>query len=71
MCSLFADPPLRMFKIVLCDSSLYLKQLSLFCLLWLISASGDRIGYITNFCSMTELLHEVKELFLTWKHSGI
>jgi len=40
-----------MFKIVFCDSSLYPKQLSLFCLLWLISASVDRIaiGYITNF----------------------
>jgi len=52
--------PLRMFKIAFRDSSLYPKQLSLFCLMWLISASADRIGYITNFCSMTELLHELK-----------
>jgi len=37
-----------MFKIVFRDSSLYPKQLSLFCLLWLISACAghDRIGYI-------------------------
>jgi len=35
---------LRMFKIVFRDSSLYPKRLSLFCLLWLISASADRIG---------------------------
>jgi len=39
---------LRMFKIVFRDSSLYPKQLSLFCLLWLISACSDRIGYITD-----------------------
>ena len=32
-------PPLRMFKIVFRHSSLYAKQLSLFCLLWLISAN--------------------------------
>jgi len=44
--------PLRVFKNVFQDSSLYLKQLSLFFLLWLISACADRIGYITNFCSM-------------------
>jgi len=31
--------PLRMFKIVFRDGSLYPKQLYLFCLLWLISAS--------------------------------
>jgi len=43
--------PLRMFKIVLRDNSLYSKHLSLFCLLKLISASAKRIGYITNFCS--------------------
>jgi len=41
--------PLRMFKIVFSDSSLYPKQLSYFCLLRLISASADRIGYITSF----------------------
>jgi len=51
---------LRMFKIVFNDSSLFLKQLSLFCLLWLISVSADYIGYTTNFCSMIELLHEPK-----------
>jgi len=49
--------PLRMFKIVFGGSSLYPKQMSLFCLLWRISASPDRIGYTTNFCSM---LHELK-----------
>ena len=54
----FRPPP--MFKIVLCDSSLYPKQLSLFFLLRLISASGDCIGYITNLCSMIKLLHELK-----------
>jgi len=52
--------PLRMFKIVSRDSSLYPKELSLFCLLRLISASADPIGYITSFCSMVELLHELK-----------
>jgi len=49
-----------MFKIVFRDSSLYPKQLSLFCLLWLISACADRIGYITSLCSMIELLHDSK-----------
>jgi len=48
-----------MFKIVFRDSSLYPKQLSLFCLLRLVSASADRIDYITNFCSMIELVHEL------------
>ena len=38
----------------------HLKQLSLFCLLWLISASADHIGSVTNFCTMVELLHERK-----------
>jgi len=37
-----------MFKIVFRDSLLYPKQLSLFCVL-LLSASADRIGYVTNF----------------------
>jgi len=44
---LFANPtlhPIRMFKIVFRDSSLYPKQLSLFSLLRLISASADGIG---------------------------
>jgi len=41
-----------MFKIVLRDSSFYPKQLSLFRLLRLISASADGIDYITNFYSM-------------------
>jgi len=49
-----------MFKIVFRDCSLYPKQLSLFCLLWLSSASADRIGYITSFCSMIKLLHKLK-----------
>jgi len=35
-----------MFKIVFRDSSLW-KQLSLFYLLWLISARADRIGYVS------------------------
>ena len=47
----------RVFEIVFRDSSLYPKQLPLFCLL---SARADRTGYITNFCSMIELLHELK-----------
>jgi len=51
--------PLRMFKIVFCDRSLYPKQLSFFCLLWLISASADPIGYINNFCSTIEWLHKL------------
>jgi len=49
-----------MFKIVFRGSSLYPKQIYLFCLLWLISASADGIGYITSFCSMTEQLQELK-----------
>jgi len=49
-----------MFKIVFRDSSLYSKQLPLFCLLRLVSANADRIGYITDFCSMKKLLHELK-----------
>ena len=36
--------PLRMFKSVFRDISLYPKQLSLFCLLRLIRASADRNG---------------------------
>jgi len=55
--------PLRMFQIVFRDSSLYPKQLSLFCLLKLISTSADRTGYITNFCRMIQLLHELKNSF--------
>jgi len=42
------------------DGSLYPKQLHLFCLIMLISACADRSGYITNFCSVTELLHELE-----------
>jgi len=57
--------PLRMFKIALRGSSLYLKQLSFFCLLRLISASADRICYISNFCSMIELLHEIRNSFFS------
>jgi len=55
---------LRMFKIVFRDSSLYPKQLFLFCLLRLISASADCTGYIINFGSMIELLRELKNSFL-------
>jgi len=51
--------PLRMFKMVFGDSWLYPKQLFLFCLLRLISLYTDRIGYISNFCSMIELLQEL------------
>jgi len=54
--------PLRMFKIVFRGSSLYPNQLSLFRLLRLISASADRIGYISNLCSVI-LLHEHKNSF--------
>jgi len=61
--------PLRMFKIVFRNSSLYPMQLSLFCLLRLISANADRIGYITNFCSMIELLHELRNSF--FQHRSI
>jgi len=50
---------LHMFKIVFRDSSLYPKQL-FFCLLWLISASADCIGYNISFCSMIELLDELR-----------
>ena len=53
----------RMFKIVFRDSRLYPKQLSLFCLLELIRESTERIGYISNFCSIIELLHELKNSF--------
>jgi len=50
-----------MSKIVFRVRPLYPKQLSLFCQLrLLISASAERIGYITNFSSMMELLHELK-----------
>jgi len=61
--------PLRIFKIVFRDSSLYPKQLSLFCLLRLINGSADRSGYITNFCSVIELLYEFKKSF--FKHGRI
>jgi len=37
---------------VLRESSLYPKQLSLFRLLRLVSASAKGIDYITNFCGM-------------------
>jgi len=50
-------------------SPLYPKQLSLFCLLWLIRASAYRISYITNLCSMIELLHELKNS--RFKHRSI
>jgi len=59
--------PLRMFKIVFRNSSLYPKQCLLFCLLRLISANADRNGCISNICSMIELLHELKNSF--FEHS--
>jgi len=49
-----------MLKIVFRDSSLYPKQLSLFCPIRLNSASADPIGFITNLYNMIELLHELK-----------
>jgi len=52
--------PICMLEIVFRDSSPCPKQLSLFCLLRLISTSADRIAYITNLYSMMELLHELK-----------
>jgi len=52
---------LRMFKIVLRDSSLHPKQLPLFFLLRLICASAEPIGYISNFCSLIKLLYELKK----------
>jgi len=54
------SPLLRMFKIVFRNCPLYPKQLSLFCHLWLSSASADRNGYIANFSSMIKLLYELK-----------
>jgi len=57
--------PLRMFKIVFRDRSLYPKQLFLFCLLRLISGSADCTGYIINFCSMIELLLKLKNSFFS------
>jgi len=64
---LFADlssTRLYIFTIVFGDSSLYPKQLHLSCLLRLIRASTDRIGCIrpVNFCSLIELLHELKNI---------
>jgi len=47
----FADLSSTTHKIVFHDSSLYSKQLSIYYVLWLISASADRIGYISNFSS--------------------
>jgi len=49
-----------MFKIVFRNGSLYPKQLSLVCLLRLISTSADRIGNIANFCIIIEQLHALK-----------
>jgi len=58
-----------MFKIVFRDFSLYPKQMCLFCLAWLMSASADNIGYITKFCCVIELLHELKNS--SCQHSSI
>jgi len=44
--------PLRMFKIVFRDSSLYRKQLSMFCLLWLSSTNSK-----TAVVNITALRH--------------
>ena len=41
--------PLRLFKVVFRDSSIYPKQLSLFCLLRLISANPDRLATLAIF----------------------
>ena len=59
--------PLRMIEIVFRDSSLYPKQLPLFFLQRLISASADRIGCITNLCSVIELFHELKSAVVNTK----
>jgi len=53
---------LRLFKIVFHDISLHPTNLFLFCLLWLISACANRIGYITNFSSMKVLLLELTSI---------
>jgi len=37
-----------MFEIVFRDSSLYPKQLPLYCLVWLITSCADRVGFITT-----------------------
>jgi len=57
-----------MFNIVFRCSSLYPKQLSLFCLQRLISASAEHIGNITNLRRTIELLHELKNSFF-WPRS--
>ena len=59
------SPTMSMFKIVYRDSALFPERLSLFCLLWLSSASADRMGYITNFCSMIELPRAQKQQLST------
>ena len=48
--------PLRRFKTVFRDSSLYPKNLSLFCLLWLISACIERTGYINHLVRLFPLV---------------
>ena len=50
----FLQTPHLMFKIVFRDTTLYAKQLSLFCLLRLISASAERIGYKIGRASCRE-----------------
>jgi len=45
----------------LCSAVVHLSgTIVIFCLLWLSSASADRIGYITSFCSMIKLLPKLK-----------
>jgi len=61
----FCRPSVHNACLRLCSAVVHfiLKQLSLFCLLRLISACADQIGYITNFCSVIDQLHEFKNSF--------
>ena len=58
----FCRPFIHYACLQLCSAIVWLhrKQSSLFCLLWLSSASAERIGYITDFCSIIKLLQELK-----------
>ena len=61
---IFCRPFVHYACLRLCSAIVQLIQNNfLFCLLWLISACADhdRIAYITNFCSMIELLHELED----------
>ena len=60
--------PLRMFQIVFGNSSLYLKQSPLFCLLRLSSANADHIGYVTDARTQEQpLLEAFRHLIMTQK----